>query len=179
LKPLRNSVGPPISSGGGPKSIEDTSYIDYGKDQDASDNEIDTTDGSLTKLEAQVDQQAEELALFHLTVNPPLGAHTLFLDFHAEMRRLLQARSRTDAEAIKAIEIEAVEKFRRTIDLIWWGTEVEWPGDVARPGDAATPGDVATCCPGDGKAFLDLVAALFAYYDNDTGTSSRSNVMHA
>jgi hypothetical protein len=165
-KPLRNSVGPSISSGGGPKSIEDTSYIDYGEDR----NEIDR---KLTKLEARVDQQAEELALFRLTVNPPLGAHTLFLDFHAELRRLLQARSRTNAKAIKAIEIEAVEKLRRTIDLIWWGTKVEWPGDVARPGDAAT------CCPGDGKAFLDLVAALFAYYDNDTGTSSRSNVMHA
>jgi hypothetical protein len=147
----------------------ESSYIEYGEDEDASFN--------LTKLEARVDQQAEELALFRLTVNPPLGAHTLFLDFHAELRRLLQARSRTDAEATKAIEIEAVEKLRGTIDLIWWGTEVEWPGDVARPGDAATPGDVATCCPGDGKAFLDLVAALFAYYDNDTGTSSRSNVM--
>jgi hypothetical protein len=147
----------------------ESSYIEYGEDEDASVN--------LTKLEARVDQQAEELALFRLTVNPPLGAHTLFLDFHAELRRLLQARSRTDAEATKAIEIEAVEKLRGTIDLIWWGTEVEWPGDVAKAGDAATPGDVATCCPGDGKAFLDLVAALFAYYDNDTGTSSRSNVM--
>jgi hypothetical protein len=147
----------------------ESSYIDYGEDEDASVN--------LTKLEARVDQQAEELALFRLTVNPPLGAHTLFLDFDAELRRLLQARSRTDAEATKAIEIEAVEKLRGTIDLIWWGTEVEWPGDVAKAGDAATPGDVATCCPGDGKAFLDLVAALFAYYDNDTGTSSRSNVM--
>ena len=168
-KPSRNSVGPSISPDGGPESIEDTSYIDYGEDR----NEIDTTDESLTKLEARVDQQAEELALFRLTVNPPLGAHTLFLDFHAELRRLLQARSRTDAKAIKAIKIEAVEKLRRTIDLSWWGTEVEWPGDVARPGDAAI------CCPGGGKAFLDLVAALFAYYDNDTGTSSRSNVMHA
>lgn len=155
-----------ISFGGGLKSIN------YGGDEDATNNEIDTADGNLTKLEARVDKQAEELALFCLTVNPPLGAHTLFLNFHAELRRLLQARSRTDAEAIKVIEIEAVEKLRRTIDLIWWGTEVEWPGDVARPGDAATPGDVATCCPGNGKAFLDLVAALCIYYDNDTGMSS-------
>ncbi|KAG7530515.1 hypothetical protein FFLO_05005 [Filobasidium floriforme] len=126
----------------------ESSYINYGEDEDASDN--------LTKLEARVDQQAEELALFRLTVNPPLGAHTLFLDFHAELRRLLQARSR--AEATKAIEIEAVAKLRGTIDLIWWGLKsngpmLQRPGMLQRLGMPQRPGMSQPVAPAMARRF--------------------------
>lgn len=79
----------------------------------------------MTLLEARVNSQAEDLALFRLTINPPLGVHTLLLYFHIELRRLLQAGSKTNDETIKVIEIEAIKKFRRTINLIWWGTKVD------------------------------------------------------